>query len=183
MSDDNSKKHSGLLLLIIGSSGAGKTTLCRSLVEEAHRLDRPVSGVLSHAQFDGERRVAILAEDLRSGRRELLTTRDDENPTPGSRHWRFDPQVMAWADQVFAESTPTEFLVVDELGPLELNLEQGWQFALEAVDSKQYEVALVVVRSEILGEALLRWPDCHIMEVDTPADSIRKAEYLKTLLF
>ena len=61
---------------------------------------------------------------------------------------------LIWGNHVLSNSTPCDLLVVDELGPLEIDRGTGWQAGLAAVDSKEYAVAVVVVRAELLGRIL-----------------------------
>jgi nucleoside-triphosphatase len=171
-----------LLFLITGSRGAGKTSFCAQLVQAAREAGWKPAGLLSRPVFEGEQRTAIQAEDVRTGESRRLAVRGDP-PTPGVKHWQFDPSALDWGDQVLTASTPCDLLVVDELGPLELERGAGWQSGLAAVDSEQYAIALVVVRAELLGEALLRWPNANLVEIDTPEDSEHKARVLAEQLF
>jgi nucleoside-triphosphatase len=171
-----------LLFLITGGRGAGKTTFCDRLVQSAREAGWKPAGLLSRPVFEGEQRAAIQAEDMRSGESRTLGVRSDD-PTPGLKHWQFDPAALEWGSQVLAASTPCDLLVVDELGPLELERGGGWQSGLAAVDSGQYAIALVVVRAELLGEALLRWPNANLVEIDTPEDSEHKAKVMAAQLF
>jgi nucleoside-triphosphatase THEP1 len=176
-----------ILLMITGFRGSGKTVLCRKLVEAARQAGWRVSGILSNPVFEGQTRVAIQAEDLKSGEVRTLAARREPD-SPGSaglhtRNWQFDSAVLDWGNQVLQSSVPTDLLVVDELGTLEFERGQGWQAGLEALDSGHYQAALVVIRSELLGEALLRWQHANIVEIDTPEDSRRKAQGLIRQLF
>lgn len=171
-----------LLFVITGSQGAGKTTFCERLITEAREAGWKTGGLLSRGVFKGEQRTAIDVEDLRSGEVRRLAVRSDD-PTPGSKHWRFDPAVLAWGDQVLGGVVPIDFLVIDELGPLEFERDTGWLSGIDAVTSRQYAICLLVVRAEMLGYALTRWPEAHVVEIDTPADSARKAERLAAQLF
>ena len=175
-------KETPLLFLITGSRGSGKTTLCTRLVEAAREAGWQTAGILSNPVFEGSIRTAIQAEDLRSGTARQLAARSD-SPTPGSQHWKFDNAVMAWCNQVFSDSAPTDLLVVDELGLLEFEHQAGFQAGFAAVDAQAYAVALVVIRAEMLGPAMLRWPDANLVEVDTPEDSAYKAQVLARQLF
>lgn len=178
-------KPTPLLFLVTGSRGAGKTTFCSGLVQAAREAGWRPAGLLSRPVFEGERRTAIDAEDLRTGetRRLASIAHPGEAVTPGTRQWQFDPQALTWGNQVLAASTPCDLLVVDELGPLELERGEGWQAGLAAVDSQQYAIALVVIRAELLGEVLLRWSDANLVEIDTPEDSAYKARVLADQLF
>lgn len=171
-----------LLFLITGSRGAGKTTLCERLVGAARAEGWQVAGLLSLPVFDGATRSAIRAVDLRSSLTRTLAVRSDA-PSAGVKHWKFDNGALLWGDQVLAASTPCDLLVVDELGPLEFERGVGWQAGLAAVDGRAYAIALVVVRAELLADALARWPGANLVEVDTPEDGARKARILAEQLF
>lgn len=171
-----------LLFVITGARGAGKTSFCARMVEAAREAGWKAAGILSHPVYEDGIRSAIEAEDLRTGDRRSLAVRS-ETPTPGAKHWRFDPAAVDWSSGVLATAPPVDLLIVDELGPLEFEQGQGWQSGLAAVDSRQYAVAIVVVRAELLGEALLRWDDANVVEIETPEDSAWKADKLAEQLF
>lgn len=175
-------ENSPLLILVTGSRGSGKTTFCGRLVDAAREAGWKTTGILSRPVFEGSTRTAIEAEDLRGGAVQQLAVRSDQ-PTPGSKIWKFESAAVDWCNQVFATSTPTDLLVVDELGPLEFDQGSGFQDGIAAVDSKEYAIALVVVRAELLGPAILRWPDASLVEIDTPEDSEHKAQVIAEQLF
>jgi nucleoside-triphosphatase len=174
-----------LLFLITGSRGAGKTTFCSRLAQAAREAGWRPAGLISRPIFEGTVRTAIDAEDLRTGEvRRLAAVAGAGDPvTPGTKQWQFDPLALQWGNQVLADSTPCDLLVVDELGPLELERGEGWQAGLAAVDTRQYAIALVVIRPELLGEVLLRWGEANLVEIDTPEDSAYKAQVLSRQLF
>lgn len=172
-----------LLFLVTGGRGAGKTSFCASLVAAAQEAGWRPAGLISRPVFEGARRTAIDVENIASQEVRRLAVYSEQDPTPGSLFWKFDRDVIAWGNALLAGCTPCDLLVVDELGPLEFEREAGWQAGLAAVDSHDYVVALVVVRSELLGEALLRWPDANLVEIDLPEESARKASILAEQLF
>lgn len=171
-----------LLFLVTGSRGTGKTTFCASLARAAREAGWQIAGMLSKPVFENKKRVAIEAEDLRTGEKRQLAVHS-ETPTPGTKSWAFDDSAIEWGNQVLRSSTPCDLLIVDELGPLELKRGEGWQMGLQAVDTKDYAIAVVVIRAELLGEALMRWGDANLVEIDTPEDSARKARVLSEQLF
>jgi nucleoside-triphosphatase THEP1 len=183
---EQSSSKAPLLFIITGSRGAGKTSLCDQLVRAAREAGWKTAGLLSRPVFsnqeDASIRSAIDTEDLRSGEVRRLAIRSD-HPTPGTKNWKFDDAVVDWGNHVLASSTPVDLLVIDELGPLELDRRSGWQEGIKAIDSQQYAIALVVIHAELLGTALKRWPDANVVEVDTPEDSAHKASVLAEQLF
>lgn len=176
-----------ILMIITGYRGAGKTTLCTKLVAAARQSGWIAAGVISPPVYEGQKRVAIEVINLQTDEKKRLAVRREDHLQTSAgmftKNWLFDTQVLAWGDQVLQACLPADLLVVDELGELEFERNAGWQAGLLAVDSGQYRVALVVIRSELLGEALIRWPDAYIVEIDTPEESSRKAEILSKQFF
>jgi nucleoside-triphosphatase THEP1 len=153
----------GKIFLVSGPSGCGKTSFCNHFLEALHEAPmnpRCIRGILSLPLMQENDRCGILAMDLRSGERRLLATRNH-----GARdgihtaRWRFDPQTLRWCNQVLAAAIPCDLLLIDELGPLEFEQGRGCLEGLKAVDSGQFQLALVVVRTRLLERAMQRWPD------------------------
>jgi nucleoside-triphosphatase THEP1 len=158
-------------LLVTGERGAGKTLFCRALVEAVRALPVPpeVAGVVSPRVYEAGEQVAIDVEDLRSGgRRRLAWLRGADEPalSQATKLWRFDPEALAWGNEVLRSATPCALLVIDELGPLEFEEARGWLAGLVAVDSGAFTVAAVVVRPRLLPEARRRWPAAEVIQIE-----------------
>jgi nucleoside-triphosphatase len=142
---------SGPILLLTGRRGVGKTTVCRQVVARAQAAGYACGGVLTVAGDEPGQRSVV---DLRTGDTRPLTT-----PAGGVRQgrYRFDPRVLSWASEALARALPCDLLVVDELGPLEIEREQGWAGALDRLHEGRFRLAIVVVRPELLArvQALL----------------------------
>jgi nucleoside-triphosphatase len=150
----------GKLWIISGEIGAGKTLLCAALIKQFQQSLWRISGLCSPAIFDGDKKVAISVVNLANQEIRQLAVYD---PKPDKSEddpfrWRFDPQVLAWGNQAFITAVPTDVLVVDELGPLEMKRNQGWVHALSALDSRKYRQAILVMRPRLLSIALDHWP-------------------------
>jgi len=150
----------GAITLLTGPSRCGKTALCRELAREGTSLGRDIAGIISPARFTNGHKVGIEAVDLRSGEtRTLATLQESARSDPHQLGlWRFDEACFEWGNAVLRQAVPCDVLVVDELGPLEWEQGRGWLAGLEAVDSGDYERALVVVRPALVPRALSRWP-------------------------
>jgi nucleoside-triphosphatase len=142
------------LLLITGESGSGKTTFCTAMVQMARESGWDAAGLLSLAEFEGSVKRRIRVEDLRSGETRLMASdqRQTENDLVFGK-WFFVRKTLIWGNDVLRASIPCDLLVVDELGPLELRLSQGWMSALEVIRSDKYKLALVVIRPELVKTA------------------------------
>jgi len=175
-------------LLVTGERDAGKTVFCRALVEAVRSLPGPpaVAGVVSARVYEGGEQVGIDVEDLRTGRRRRLATlRSPGEPalSEATKLWRFDEEALAWGNEVLRSAAPCDLLVVDELGPLELEEGRGWLGGLETVDSGAFTAAAVVVRPRLLPEALRRWPAAEVLEMAGPAGAAAAAARVAQRLF
>jgi len=97
--------------------------------------------------------------DVRSGLARQLTLEPGGSPAVIQGRFRLDPKVLLWGDDVLAHVTPCDLLVVDELGPLELERGWGWQQAFTVLHEGNFALAIVVVRPELVIQAQLRLPE------------------------
>ncbi|MBN1373434.1 MAG: hypothetical protein JW987_15965 [Anaerolineaceae bacterium] len=162
------------IYLVSGGRGAGKTTFCQTVAAAAKQKGWNVTGILSLPRYEEDRRVAIDAVDLRSGESRLLANRRAER-LPEQLNWDFQQSILAWADAQLGSACPCDLLVVDELGPLEFERNQGWLSALSTLDRGEFRIALVVVRPHLLFHALERWGDSRVIEIETRDESAEKA--------
>jgi nucleoside-triphosphatase THEP1 len=139
------------IFVLSGPLGIGKTTACLQLADLARHRGLDCAGLVCPARFEGPRKVGIDVLDLRTGERRLLAEADDlpaELRTPG---YRFDTSALAWGAEVLAAACPCDLLIVDEIGPLELERGQGWANALDLLRADSFKSAVVVVRPHLLN--------------------------------
>jgi iron complex transport system ATP-binding protein len=161
----NQSKDSPQLILLTGLSGVGKTTWCSQLVDLARERGLSVGGVISPSDFKEGRKVGINIVDLQSGEtRQLASLRKGDSGKIGTPRWSFDPEVTAWANHVLEEAAPSDLLVMDEIGPLELLQGEGITAGLRRLDTGDYKVACVVIRTSLLPNALQRWPHATVVK-------------------
>ncbi len=109
------------------------------------------AGLLSLAEFKGGTKESIWAQNIRSGKKRLLASARQQTETDlHFGEWYFDRKTFDWGNDVLKSSMPCDLLVVDELGPVEFSLSSGWVGALDVIKSKQYRLALVVIRPGLL---------------------------------
>lgn len=157
-------KQEPQLILVTGLSGVGKTTWCTQLIGLARDAGLSVNGLLSPSIFKDGRKVGIEVVDLHSGdHRQLARLREEDSAGMQTPRWAFDEAAMAWANQTLAESGESDLTVIDELGPLEFFQNKGLTAGMAKLDSGEYRVAAVVIRSALLPQALQRWPNAIIV--------------------
>lgn len=159
------------IYLLTAPSGAGKTTFCAAFAEKARATGWDVAGILSLARIEQGVKVGILAKNLRTGETRCLASLDRESPKDFAfGGWYFDVYTLEWGNAVVAGSTPCDLLIVDEIGPLELILQMGWQSAFEILARGEYRVALVVIRPVLEDLARQRLRVSEIIRINQPAD-------------
>lgn len=164
--------HHPKLLIVTGEIGAGKTIWTRDFIDYVRAQRAEIRGLLSPAIFENGVKTGIGLVNLATGEQRQLawlrTDTSDENKGIVTKRWRFDPDVLAWGDTVLRDISHTELLIIDEIGPLELEHGAGWQSALKLLDAQDtYRSACVVIRPGLITTALLRWP--HGMVIECPS--------------
>lgn len=106
--------------------------------------------------------------DIQSGTQHLLAVLREKNDSSKvtTHRWSFNEDALTLGNRILGMSIPCDLLIVDELGPLEFERDEGWDKGLTAVDSRKFNAAVVVVRPELVGKALQRWPDASIIKID-----------------
>jgi nucleoside-triphosphatase THEP1 len=144
----------------------GKTRFCANLVQYAREKGLRVEGVLCPPGFEGNQKTSIQLESLRSGEKVTLArVREEGKEGLTTDHWIFDPTAMEWGNRLLGEVQTCDLLIVDELGPLEFERGQGWLNGFTALDQGDFKIAVVVIRSELLDQAIRRWPDAKTITI------------------
>jgi nucleoside-triphosphatase THEP1 len=154
------------LFILSGPREIGKTTFLKMLIDQTRHLNIQTAGVLSPALNENGQKIGIDLIELRTGNiKHLATLRQMESEGVLTDRWAFSKEVMDWGNQVLARSIPCQLLIVDELGPIELERGQGWQNGITALSSNQFQAAVVVIRPELIEKALALWPQAKCLVI------------------
>jgi len=144
-----------MIVLLSGAKGVGKSTVCQKLTRLARRQDKHIGGFLSIALFDehGNKSGIKLVDPFSGKERQLASIADDlGGPIVGIYHMSAETLSWGTALALSAIEGKVDLVLVDELGPLELNRDEGFASILPTL----YEVSdvncLIVVRSELIDE-------------------------------
>jgi nucleoside-triphosphatase THEP1 len=148
------------LIILYGPKGLGKTTFLSRLAGYYQSLSLGVHGILSPAVFQQGEKTGINAKDLRTGEERPLALRRLTIPSTDSGELRFifNSETVQWGQEVLAAALPADVFIVDEIGPLELTMGQGWQAAIDQVLSQQYSLGIVVLRESLHTLVKDIWP-------------------------
>ncbi len=147
----------GVVLLVSGWRRVGKTTLLLRVRQAADAAGLRVGGFLSVARFvDGEKDGIDLL-DAATGAKVALAYYEEEPSDVGdaihTRHYVFNPRALDTGLYYAGQGQGADVFFVDELGPLELERDQGWADVMAIVRERQFGAAFVVVRPELIDIA------------------------------
>lgn len=142
------------IVILSGERGVGKSTVCGRTVALARGKGYTCGGLITlHQPGD-----VLDVLDVHDGGIRRLTLPPDVEPAVIQGRFRFDPETLAWGNAALAHATPCHLLVVDELGPLEMERGGGWAKAFVALRGNNFALALTVVRPELVAQVQVRLP-------------------------
>ncbi len=154
------------IIVITGDLEIGKTSLCLDIAGLAQESGIKVTGLVSPGVFEDGYKKAIDVQDVLTGeRRRLAELKEQVETDLETKRWSFYPEAVSWGNNVLQKALPTEILIIDELGPLEFNRAQGWVEAFDAIDSGEFQTALLVFRPSLVQQASRRWRITRIIDL------------------
>ena len=151
------------ICILSGEENVGKSTLCHQIIDYFNLKNIIVSGIRSELKNENNRRKAINSIEIKTGEMVNLAVYspgwDKEKP---ERKWKFNQEAIIWGNNVLRNSVPTDLLIIDEIGYLELEKGEGWNESFSVLEGNQYLVALVVIRPELLPLATKRYKNTFV---------------------
>ena len=140
----------------------GKTTVCKQVAELARELGYDPAGVLAPALLDEDGLPAAYhALMVSDGQQRLLARANGDLGGPRTSRYSFDADVFSWVIGRLraAISQGCDLLIVDEIGPLELERGRGLAPLLSDLSARRLPPLLLVVRPELIGQLQNRFPN------------------------
>ncbi len=138
------------IAILTGAPGSGKTTACCRLEDRARELGLDCAGIICPARFDDGAKAGIDVVDARTRERRSLAELDELPGRLRAGPYRFDDGAVAWGVARLGKACPCDLLIVDEIGPLEMDRGEGWVNALDVLRLGEYRLAVAVVRLSLL---------------------------------
>ncbi len=155
------------LWLISGPSGSGKTTWCAKVVSQARALGKTLGGFICPAVLLDGKKIGIDLLNIATGEKRHLGINSSINGKTTIGCWQMDESVLVWGNEIIAGLQDEDIIIIDEIGPLELEKGLGYWHALDLLDEGCYRTALVVVRPALLPMAQKRWPVARVLPLET----------------
>lgn len=138
------------VILLVADSGLGKTTACRRVVDLARANGLRAAGLLSLPVYEGQARIAISLHDVATGQERILARANGSGDGSRVGIWMFEPDVLGWGRNILASLPDCDLIIIDEIGPLEIEMRQGLTNALDVLNKVGYGVAVVTLRPSLV---------------------------------
>lgn len=175
------------LVLLTGPRGAGKTSRCLMLAGEARERRLSLGGLISSPILINGYKVSLNLLDVAGGEQRPLAYHHksyvqehvaSEPPFLTERDisigaWRFNPDVLAWGNDILERLGNCDLFILDEIGPLEFIHGQGFQAGFRHLDARCHRLSIVVVRPALVSKAIERWPWAKIFPLNSSREISR----------
>ena len=109
-----------------------------------------VAGLLSLPVYDDTARVAILLHEVATGQERILARANGSGEGQHVGIWTFEPDVLGWGRNILASLPDYDLLIIDEIGPLEIEMGQGLTNTMEVLKEVGHGVAVVTIRPSLV---------------------------------
>ncbi|MGC8780592.1 MAG: nucleoside-triphosphatase [Anaerolineae bacterium] len=164
-----------MFILLTGPVHEGKTTACWRAIPGLRAAGFKVVGFVSPPLLDAEgRKVGIELRDLTTGQRQTFARVGAPGETATVGVYQMSAETIEWARRALAAAlrADADWIVIDEIGPLELHDGGGFAFALEPLaDPLRVPNAIVIVRETLAKELAERLGRADIVHVQVTEEN------------
>lgn len=108
------------LIMVTGPSGSGKTSWLTSLITELMTQEIKVDGLLSVREKLNDKEWRQINHRIATGERHPLNATEVVKDGIEFGQFYFYPDAFEWAAGAIEEVGPTQWMIIDEIGPVEL---------------------------------------------------------------
>jgi nucleoside-triphosphatase THEP1 len=167
-----------MVIIVTGTTGIGKTSVCRKLIELTKNRGYTCGGILTYKAVD----KSIIIEDVQTGEKETLASINNLYHGPRTIKYYFNPKGIDFGIQAIDKGISAAILVVDEIGHLELRAE-GFAKVLDLIRANKVANCILVIRSELLSAFLPQLPTTPIVFKTTVNSRDQLPQEIASVLF
>lgn len=145
------------IIIITGEVNSGKTARVEKVVALLNRLQGRTAGVYSKGVFRKEKKVGYTIVSVESGQSSgfATDTQTDKYTLRQGRYW-FDESVFEVYNQKLIEKQNSDYILIDEIGPLELK-DKGFHIALKHLLQHHQKKLILIIRSRLIEKVLNKY--------------------------
>ena len=170
-------RDSVYLIVISGKRQEGKTFYVEKLSDIFKVKGYKVSGFIAPGKFKGNKRFEFRIKNIKTGELKILCSTDSETGQMRTGQFYFSEEGLNFGKEILYTKnlTDTDFVIVDELGPLELR-GKGWSLAVEELLNSGEHMMICTVRENLVYDILRRFgvTDALIFDIknDRPDEAV-----------
>ena len=140
-----------MVIIITGTIGIGKTTVCEQIIKIARRKGYRCGGITTHKAQNED----IIIKNVQTGITEILASISNIYQGPRTVKYFFNPKGIEFGIKAIDKDTDSDIILVDELGHIEL-AGDGFAKVIEQVVAGKIKNCILVIRKELLSGYLSR---------------------------
>lgn len=149
-----------MIIMLVGQREAGKTTLCVNVLPRIRQAGLKIAGFLCPPRLDAfGQKIGIRMLDVKTGENHLFAVVAGPGEIADVGRYRLIESSLAWARDIVDTALRDTFdwLIVDEIGPLELQQGKGFAFILDILaNPARIRNAIIIVRENLATGLALR---------------------------
>ena len=153
------------LIGLTGKSGAGKTKAFQALIQAAQAAGLSIFGFYCPAIFTEKEKTGIQVCLLPSRETFVLGTLAKPNNWLQVGRWWMDPNVFMMANTHLKKFTGSDLLLIDEIGPAEIEGQMGWPDALALLKQDRFRMGVVSFRPAFIEYFKENYPEIRITRI------------------
>jgi iron complex transport system ATP-binding protein len=138
-----------MVIIVSGSIGIGKTTICQKVIEIAQRQGFRCGGIITYKTENED----IVIKDVQTGKTKIFASTSDIYDGPRTEKYSFSPEGIEFGIQAIIKGFSADVLVVDEIGQLELS-GQGFARIIDWISAGRIKNCIIVIRKALLSDFL-----------------------------
>ncbi|TVQ16033.1 MAG: hypothetical protein EA361_04840 [Bacteroidetes bacterium] len=172
------------VFILTGRINQGKTTLTWQIATKLISEGYHIRGFITKGNTNDNYRNAYSIKNLQTAEEEKLCSTEPDKTKPNFGRFYFEKRGMEKGNRIIVESIsiPTDLLIIDELGPMEMNNE-CWASAIEKIVEKNVCAQFWVIRKRLVKPFMRKWNVGNIILFDLEQDTLDQiVETIKTQL-
>ncbi|NLA92539.1 MAG: hypothetical protein GX842_03740 [Spirochaetales bacterium] len=164
-----------IAIVITGDKNSGKSTFTHTLCSRLDEFGISTGGVIQIPPLPDQDQKEWFLSDQSTGEVRLLLTTEETQGWPRRGRFSINLDTFEWAkERLLASAEKYDFLVVDEIGPLELEGGGYHEALVELADRDEIDssvgILLAIVRRELLEKVVERYnlEVSQIIDVNNP---------------
>ncbi len=144
------------IIIITGAKNSGKTTMAYTLCSKLDVDGKSIGGVIQVLLLPGEEKNTYTLSSQHDGTSMLMLDRAAHENWERAGNFFCNPEAAAWADQQFAASYTSDFMIFDEIGRFELE-GKGFDSSFSAALQSYAGTIVAIIRDEYIEDVCSRY--------------------------